>query len=182
MQIEQEDYDKCIAYTTRNAKGGKAPFAWELSYRFGPRVSGCARITAEDVYLDVNGRFGFGQIRFCEKGNRERMVDIRTVEDRDFIENLIKANSKGEPLIGIKDGSINRALNRTLTALGLKSKYPKTSIHGLRKLYAGRCWDDNCANGLTYMENVMYVNKQLGHGVLRNVRLLKVYVTHMEKY
>lgn len=110
------------------------------------------------------------------------MVDIRSKDDRDFLERLIEGKEPNERLVGIKEDSINKALNRALTALGIKDWYPKTSTHGLRKLYAGKCWDENRANGMSYMQNVEEVNRQLGHGIRRNVRLLKAYVTHLEKY
>jgi len=182
MQIEQHDYEKCLAYATRPGKSSKAVIAWQIAVRFGPRVSGCESVTVGDVRLDLKGRHGYGKIRFCEKGKRERLVDIRTENDRKFLEDLIRGKSPDEQLVGITEGAINKALNRTLGALSLKSKYPQTSVHGLRKLYAGRCWDDNRASGMSYMDNVMYVNFQLGHDVLRNVRLLKIYVPHLEKY
>jgi len=182
MQIEQEDYEKCLAHATRPGTRGRSHIAFELSYRFGPRVSGCETTKVRDVMLDQKGQFGYGEIRFKEKGNRIRLVDIRTEDDRKFLENLIRGRNPEEALVGIKEGSINKALNRTLTEIGLKSKYPYTSIHGLRKCFTSRCWDSNRRNGVSYMDNVEDCNFQLGHGIRRNVRLLKVYVAHMEKY
>jgi len=181
MQIEREDYERCLAYATRPGTRRRAHIGWELSVRFGPRASGCGSVKVSDVRLDLKGRFGFGRIRFCEKGKRLRLVAVRTEDDRKLLEDLSRGRDPDELLVGITDDAINKALNRTLKALGLKSKYPYTSIHGLRKLFAGRCWDANRAE-LSYMENVMDVNKQLGHGVLRNVKLLRVYVPHLEKY
>jgi len=183
MQIEVEDYEKCLAYATRPGTRSPAHIGWELSVRFGPRISGTGSVRVKDVRLDLKGKFGFGKIVFCEKGNRTRFVDVRSELDRTFLEDLIKDKHHDDLLVGITDTAINKALNRTLHALGLKStKYPHTSVHGLRKLFAGRCWDSNRANNVSYYDNVEDVNFQLGHGILRNVKLLKVYVPHLEKY
>jgi len=182
MQIEVEDYEKCLAYATRPGAKSPAYIGWELSVRFGPRISGTGSVRVRDVRLDLNGKFGFGKIVFCEKGNRTRFTDVRSEDDRKFLEELIRGRAPDELLVGITDTAINKALNRTLHALGLKHKYPQTSVHGLRKLFAGRCWDENRANKVSYYDNVEDVNFRLGHGILRNVKLLKVYVPHLEKY
>ena len=117
-----------------------------------------------------------------EKGGRKRTIDIRTADDREFLENLAKGKPPGTPLVGIRTDAINKALNRAMKELGMKSKYPNTSVHGLRKLYAQRCWDDNRKNGMSYKDNVAYLNLQLGHSASRGLQVLSIYVERMEKY
>ena len=181
-QIELEDYLSCMAYATRPGTSSKAPIAWELSARFGPRVSGASKATVSDVYLGDEGMFGLGQLHVNEKGGRDRMIDVRTLEDREFLENLVRGKTPDTLLVGITAGAVNKALNRTMEALGMKDKYPETRVHGLRKLYAQRCWDDNRRNGMSYKDNVAYVNLQLGHSATRDTKVLRVYVTTFEVY
>ena len=181
-QIELEDYEACLAHATKPGKRSRAPIGWEITRRFGPRVSGDESLTVRDVRLDKKGRFGFGQLHVCEKGGRHRMIDIRTADDREFLEKCIAGKKPDDPLVGIKADAINRAMNRTMKALGMKEKYEDTSVHGLRKLFAQSCWDSNRENGVSYKENVSYLNLQLGHSASRDVALLRVYVCNLEKY
>lgn len=181
-QIELEDYKKCLAYATRPGTTNKAHIAWVLTVRFGCRVSGDADVTVGDVRFNRPGNYGFGQLHVCEKGGRSRYIDIRTANDREFLEGLIAGKSVDEHIVGIKADSINKTLNRTLKALDMKCKYPNTSAHALRKLYAQTCWDENRKAGMSYSKNVAYLNSQLGHGAHRDVQLLRKYVTKLEKY
>ena len=181
-QIELDDYKKCLAHATRPGTTNKAYIAWELTFRFGCRVSGDADVTVGDIHFDKPGKYGHGQLHVREKGGRSRFIDIRTANDKEFLQNLAEGKSTDEHLVGIKADSINKTLNRTLKALGLKSKYPETSVHALRKLYAQNCWDENRKTGMSYKDNVAYMNSQLGHGANRDVQLLQKYVTGLEKY
>jgi hypothetical protein len=91
----------------------------------------------------------------------------------------IGGKEPGDQLVGIDKGSINKVLNRTMTSLGLKSKYPKTGEHSIRKLYAQTCWDNCRSRGMSVKQAKAYANEQLGHIQKHDDALLYIYVRDM---
>jgi len=179
QQMSQGDFEDIMAYITRNKSRSKAVAALELSARFGLRVEGTSRIRPQNVHLDAAGFWGFGTIDITEKGNRKRIIDVKSEADRKFIEDLVKNKPADAPLVPIQKDSVNKFLNRTMMTLGMKTKYPETSIHSIRKMYAQETWDQYRNAGHTWDEALRYVNRQLGHGEERNRTLLGVYVKDM---
>ena len=132
------------------------------------------------MHLDDESEWGFGTIDITEKGRRNRIIDIKSMNDLVFIKDAIQGKALDEPLVPIYKDSINKFLNRTMKKVGIKPKYPVTSIHSIRKMYAQETWDQcRTQDKLTWNEALEYVNLQLGHGEKRNKTLLAVYVKNM---
>ena len=182
VRYEKADFESCVDYIKNNTKSD----AWkaiELSGRFGLRVEGCEKITANMVNLDAPGRYGFGQIELykengkgIEKGGRPRIIDIRTASDADFIRGLCNGKTTHDRLVGLSSSRINGALGYAKNELGLKEKYHYSGIHGCRKMWAQNMWDSNKREGMSFGQNVRYCNNQLGHGDNRGVRGISAYI------
>jgi len=179
QQMQREDFQLIQAYIRENKIRSQGAIAIELSARFGLRVEGTARIKARNVHLDEKGYWGFGTIDITEKGNRRRIIDIKNASDRKYIAGLITGKLPEEHLVPIKKDSVNKFLYRVMIKIGLKEKYPETSIHSIRKMYAQETWDNCRKQGYTWEQALRYVNRQLGHGEERNKQLLGVYVKEM---
>jgi len=179
QQMQREDFNKIMSHITRTKSRSRAITALELSARFGLRVEGTSRIRPTNIHLDTPGLWGYGTIDITEKGNRRRIIDIKTQADREFLKSLIQGKPPDTPLVLIQKDSVNKYLNRTMTAIGIKERYPETSIHSIRKMYAQETWDNCRRQGHSWDEALRYVNRQLGHGEERNKALLGVYVKEM---
>lgn len=179
QQMSREDFSAIIKWMTRPAGRSLAYIACELSARFGHRVAGAADAIVEHIHFDKPGRYGFGQVYIREKGGRPRYVDIKSLDDRQFLQKLTEGKSPGDKLVGIKKDSINKQINRAMTALGLKKYYPETSEHSIRKMYAQETWDQARNSGMSRSDAIRYCNEQLGHSATRDVSLLKRYVHNM---
>ncbi len=154
--MDKEDLIKVLAYG-RSHCTSKAVSAIDICYRFGLRDAEAARLKVKDVDLQK------GTLHVIGKGGRHRTLPIRQ-EDRQILEKLCKGKNVGDSLFDIKAASINQQLNRILKKLGLKSKYPLTSIHAIRKLKAQELWDQKAKTGCTKKEAMNYVSQYLGHG------------------
>lgn len=179
QQMTNEDFEALINWAKRPEAKSVAFIGWELSARFGYRVSGAARARVKDINLENTGKFGFGQIHIIEKGARHRDVDIRSKEDREFIEEIIADRHPDDKLVGITADSIDRHLYRAMDVLRMKDRYPVTAEHSIRKLYAQSLWYQCRAAGMTRKECIGYCNEQLGHNRTRDVQLLNLYVHDM---
>ena len=179
QQMQREDYEMLLDYIRINKLTSKAIPALELTARFGLRVDGVSKIKFRNVHLDAKGLWGFGTIDITEKGNRHRVINIKSENDRKYIEGLIEGKASDDRLVPIKKDSVNRFLNRIMTKTGIKEKYPETSIHSIHKMYAQETWDNYRDKGYSCDDALRYVNRQLGHGEERNKTLLGVYVKNM---
>ena len=178
QQMQREDYDLLMDYIQSHNLKSKAIPALQISTMFGLRVEGTSRIKVRNVHLDAKGLWGFGTVDITEKGNKDRTIDIKSKDDRKVIEGLIKGKAPEDRLIPIKKDSVNKFMNRIMTKVGIKEKYPETSIHSFRKMYAQETWGQY-RKGHDWDEALRYVNRQLGHGEERNKTLLAVYVKNM---
>ena len=179
QQMQPEDYELIMDYIWESGSKSKAIPALKLSRMFGLRVEGTVRIKVCNVHLDVKGLWGFGTVDITEKGKKRRIIDIKSEDDRNFIERLIEGKLPEDRLVPLQKGSVNKFLNRVMGDVGIKEKYPETSIHSIRKLYAQETWDNFRGNNHSWDEALRYVNRQLGHGEERNKQLLAVYVKNM---
>jgi len=180
--FDRADYNKILEHgkSTRS----EAWKAWELSARFGLRVEGCEKITANMVNLDVQGKYGFGQIELryqdsrkgIEKGGRARVIDIRTSDDAAFIKSLCNGKAPSDRLIGLKRGTINNELNKAKIACKISNAYVYSGVHGIRKMWAQNLWNTNKVENMSYRENIRYCNNQLGHGDKRGIPGIKAYI------
>ena len=179
QQMTREDYDLLMDYIRVKKLRSKAIPALQIGAMLGLRVEGTSRMMVRNVHLDVKGLWGFGTVDITEKGSRRRTIDIKSENDRKFIERMIEGKAPDEFLVPIKKDSVNKFLYRVMTAVGIKDKYPETSIHSVRKMYAQETWDNYRKKDYDWDQALRYVNRQLGHGQERNKQLLGVYVKNM---
>jgi len=179
QQMRREDFEMLMEYIRKTGSKSKAVAALELSTMFGLRAEGTSRMKVRNVHLDKKGLWDLGTIDITEKGNRHRIIDIKSENDRKVIEKMIEGKSPDDRLVPIKKDSVNKFLNRIMKTTGIKEKYPETSIHSFRKMYAQETWDNCREKDHSLDEALRYVNRQLGHGEERNKPLLAVYVKNM---
>ena len=179
QQMQREDYNLLMDDIRDTKSTSEAVPALQIAVMFGLRVEGTAKIKAGNVHLDETGFWGFGTVDINEKGNRDRTIDIRSEADRKIIEGMIEGKESDDRLVPIQKGSVNKFINRRMKKIGIKEKYPETSIHSFRKLYAQETWDDCRNKGFDFDKTVQYVNRMLGHGEERNKQLLSIYVKNM---
>jgi integrase len=166
QMMDKLDLEKVMEYGYRNCTS-KAIAAIDLAYRFGLRAYEASHLRVKDV--DLN------KMRLCVtgKGGRIRYLQI-CAKDIDLLKSLC-TKTQNEKLIGIKANSINQQLNRILKKLGLKKKYPVSSIHAIRKLKAQEIWDEKRNQGWNKKETMNYVASYLGHGKGR-YDIINIYV------
>ena len=182
QQMSRRDYAKIMGYAQRAGAWSRAPVAWELSARFGLRVAEAADIRADNVHLDECGKWGRGYIDIWGKGKRYRKIDIRTKEDRDYIIKTTVNKNPETKIVGLKKDAINAQLERVMKTLKLKSKYPVTGVHSIRKLYSQETfrWVQQ-EKKMTEKEAAKYVNNQLGHSEERDEDLLAINVKDVKR-
>lgn len=154
--MDKDDLIRVLNYGYKNSTS-KAIAAIDLCYRFALRDSEVAKLKVKDV------NFEQGSLHTTGKGGRHRELAIKT-NDVAVLKKLCQDKADQDNLVGIKADSINQQLNRILTKLELKSKYPLTSIHAIRKLKAQELWTQKREEGLTKKDTMNYVSQYLGHG------------------
>jgi len=179
QQMTREDYDLLMDYIRVKKLRSKAIPALQIGAMFGLRVEGTAKIKVCNVHLDAKGLWGFGTVDINEKGDRNRTIDIKSEADRKVIEGFIAGKAPKDRLVPILKDSVNKFINRTMKKVGIKEKYPATSIHSFRKMYAQETWNQYRKKDRSPDDALRYVNRQLGHGDERNKTLLAVYVKDM---
>ena len=117
------------------------------------------------------------------KGNRDRQIviagqGVKTLAD-------IKAAAiPGERILSCKSGSLQKSLNRHMSALvdgaggSLKDFYKHTSYHSIRKNFAQKQFDFYRQNH-TRQESLDFVSRQLGHNAGRDLATLQRYVSNI---
>jgi integrase len=152
----KQDLKKVIAYGYKNCTSQAIP-AIDLCYRFGLRDSEVASLKVSCI------DFGKNSLHVIGKGGRHRYIEIKR-DDVGVLKKLCEGKSKEDKLIAIKADSVNQQINRILKKLNLKSKYPLTSIHAIRKLKAQELWSEKRELGWSKKDTMNFVSEYLGHG------------------
>jgi len=153
--MTKEDYAK-ISEHIKNSKSKAVP-AIQLCRNYGLRACEVARLKISSVNLKKK------ELEVLGKGGRLRYLSIRP-KDVPLFKSLIEGKPRNDKLIGIKQGSIQTFLNRTMDKVGIKNKYPKTGIHAIRKMRAQEEYDKVRAQGYSKREAMDHVSQFLGHG------------------
>lgn len=165
-----QDFQKLENYFSRCSTSAKT--AIQLTARVGLRVSECVKLQGRDIDLKNN------IIHVQDgKGGRSRDVPIR-VEDKAYFADLKANTADMERVCPVRPDSINKALNRALNAIELKSKYKDTGIHCIRKMYAQREFGRCRAEGKPIKQSLGEVSVLLGHGKDR-LELMQQYVLNI---
>lgn len=108
--------------------------AIEITARSGLRVNECACLRGRDIDTE---KWTLYVSREGAKNGRSRTLEIRP-EDRAYYADLKARAGDGYVCGGIKADSINRRIRDRMQRLGISSKYPKSTEHAVRKMYAQR--------------------------------------------
>lgn len=154
--MDSKDLERIRSFG-ENYSNSKAVIAIELAARYGLRVSEISALRLESVNLTDM------KLRVCGKGGKTRYLEIKE-EDREFFQKICDNKQPRQNLVGIRPDSINQYLNRTMTKLGIKDKYPLTGVHAIRKLVAQNMWYRLRDSGLSKQETMNRISVYLGHG------------------
>jgi len=138
--MDKNDFLQVLDYGYKHCTS-KGVVGIDLCYRFALRDSEVARLKVKDI--DFYNR----KIHVVGKGGRHRLLSIKD-DDEELLLKMCEGKSDEDSLVGIKADSVNQQLNRILKKLGLKDKYPLTSIHAIRKLKAQELWTEKRKSGL----------------------------------
>lgn len=170
MEMERPDIEKLHKSFKADSLGWRAI---SLEIACGARVEGLTKLTPGDISIISPD---FAQISIHgEKGGRDRVVDVRGSQNIERLERIKDTIPERERICPVKPQSLNRSICRHLQELGLKEKYPLTSVHAMRKAWAQNTYDQYRQTH-TKLETVQYVNEQLGHSAERDQALLDRYV------
>lgn len=137
----------------------EAKKAVEICARCGLRAKEISRLHSSCINLDK----GVIEVREGAKNGRNRDVPIRP-QDRLYFEQL-KAETQGQYVCkGVSEDSLNKGIRRVMECIGIADKYPDTSIHAIRKMYATERMEEERKNNQGERKAWEVVQHELGHG------------------
>lgn len=152
----------------RTTEGKKAV---EIAYRCGLRSKEIARLHSSCINTDK----WVLEVREGAKNGRDRDVPIRE-RDRAYFANL-KAETAGDYVChGVSEESLNKAVRRALSEIGLSEKYRDSTIHAIRKAYATERMMEERQNQDDERKAWEVVQQELGHGNRFRQNLYNTYV------
>lgn len=145
--------------------------ALEITSRTGLRVSEVAWLKPENINLEKN----VIEVRHAKNG-RYRDVPIRS-HDRGYFKEL-KADTSNRAYItnGVQAESLNKAIRRAMDKVGISEKYPNSTDHAIRKMYARERFMQELNRGLDKNAAWGVVQQELGHGAEHRQELFNTYV------
>ena len=170
-----------IRNSIRDSGRSGAWIAMEITARTGLRVRGCHWLSGKDIDLEKN------TVYVCKEGaknGRARTVPIRP-QDREFFK-WLKERTPVDRIFRMRNGkvlkpeSIDSTIRRHMEKLGLSHKYPKSTEHTIRKMYAQERMVElrgplPLPDRKAEMRAFDILSAELGHGANRT-DLYKVYV------
>lgn len=169
MAITTDDYGQLRAVMRRSTT--RANIALDISEAYGLRVREAASLRVCHIDLDsLKLRITKGP-----KGGRDRVLDIdpRHVP---MLRRLIEGKARSDLVVGIRSGSVNKAIARAMKAAGLREKYPVSNNHAVRKMAACEYYRELRAQGFDPRAAADRVGRWLGHGPHRWELLRKYYL------
>lgn len=145
--------------------------ALEIACRCGLRSKEIARLHSDCINLDK----WVLEVREGAKNGKSRDVPIRP-QDRAYFADLKAQTAGGYVCKGVTEESLNRGIRRALKDADLSDKYPNSTIHAIRKMYAGERMQEEREKGLSERQAWSIVQAELGHGNQYRQALYNVYV------
>jgi integrase len=185
--MEQADFDRISSKLCEK----ETPTGWmalHISARCGLRVNEAACLKGARINLTKH----VIEIREGAKGGKPRDVPIRP-QDMQFFANLKNRFGDGY-LFSHPDGthyradSLNKPIRDAIHELGLNDKYDRTTIHSVRKMWAGERLREEISRlgGGTDKKTILKawgrVEKELGHEDMFRRDLYNTYVRHAVKF
>ena len=168
--MSRDDYERlreCLS-----ERRGEAIRAVEITGRTGLRVREVACLRTERINTDK----WCLEVREGAKNGRYRDVPIRS-EDRDYFRALKgECERLGRDYVtnGVQPDSLNRGIRRAMKDLNIADKYPLTTDHAIRKMYAQERVQEEMRTGCDQRTAWNRVIGELGHGEDRT-ELMKTY-------
>ena len=170
VTMSREHYNRILDRSAEMKSRSLAPIAIELAGRFGMRVAETTKLQPRDIDIE-NMTLHIHE----SKGRRSRDISIRE-EDVPFLRRISEGKQMNKNIVTIKEGSVNKYLERAQISLGIREEYKKskTSIHSIRKMRAQEIYRE-ALRYMTKKEALAVVNGFLGHGA-RRFDTTKVYL------
>ena len=149
----------------------------------GCRASEIVKLTGNSIEICNSSSAIVHIVR--SKGGRDRDIKITNPESVRALANIKATVRDGERIVPCKSGSIQKSINRHMTALrgssggSMKSEYSNTGFHAIRKNFAQREFDKVRQSGCSRQESLDHVSKQLGHGSGRDLATLQRYISNI---
>lgn len=152
----------------------EARYALEITGRCGARIEEAAGLKVEGIRTDT----WVLELREGCKNGRERDVPIREQDRVYFTALKEECERKGRTYVcnGVKSRSLDTAIRRVMRELGLSDKYPKTTDHAARKMWARERMAEERPRCHSEVEAWERVQVELGHGDKSRQNLYAVYV------
>ncbi len=170
--MDRQDYERI---RDRLLEGrSEARYAIEITGRCGARIEEAAGLKVDGIRTDTWTL----ELREGCKNGRERDVPIRE-QDRPYFAALKKeCELKGRLYVcnGVKSRSLDTAIRRVMRELGLSDKYPKTTDHAARKMWARERMAEERPRCRSEIEAWERVQVELGHGDKSRKQLYETYV------
>lgn len=176
----------------QRANGSQAWRGVEVGRWTGMRINEVAHLKVENIHLqpdkgDTRDRWGFGYVHVLKgpqggaKGGRERYIAIPTQEAQEALKTAIRGLSGDAYVVtntktgGMVDpDTISASMDRAMQALGIKDTYKGDKMHGCRKAWAQKVYDQLRHEGNNRQQAKAITNELLGHSGDREV--IKRYV------
>lgn len=148
----------------------------------GCRASEIVRLKPEHIDI-MSSNFATVFIK-GGKGNLDRTIKICDPQDVKTLAKIKASARVGERLVSCKVGSIQKSLNRHMSALpgsnggSMKAEFQFSGYHAIRKNFAQREFDRYRKNH-TRQQSLDFVSRQLGHGAGRDLATLQRYVANI---
>ena len=162
--------------------GSSGHTAVTLASVAGCRASEIVRLKPEHIEVKSSS---FATVFICGgKGNRDRTIQIHDPKGVKALDEIKTSAATGERLVPCKVGSIQKSLNRHMSALpgsnggSMKVDFQFSGYHAIRKNFAQREYDRYRQNH-TRQESLDFVSRQLGHGAGRDLATLQRYISNI---
>lgn len=149
----------------------EAKTALEIAARTGLRSKEIARLHSDCINLEKM----VVEVREGAKNGKYRDVPIREADRAYFLD--LKERTKGQYVCkGVSEESLNKGIRRALDAIGKSDKYPDSTIHAIRKMYATERMQELREEGKNERAAWGIVQQELGHGSRFRQKLYNTYV------
>ena len=167
IQMDFKDYKTLLSSYKKGSTGYNALY---FCYSFGCRREELAKLKVKDLMFSKNGAI----LKIVDgKGKKSRVVTC-SHSNLEYFKELKNTMGENERIIPINKESITKNVRLHLKQTGLSSKYEKTCIHSLRKLFAQTSYN-NFRQNMSKKDALNLVSKNLGHGENR-LNLMQRYV------
>ena len=195
MPIPLHQSAEIVAVMREKAQRANGSQAWrgvEVGRWAGMRINEVAHLKVGNIHLqpdegDTRDRWGYGYVHVLKgptggaKGGRERFIPIPSPEGHEAIKKAIEGLSADDYVVissrtggMVEADTIAATMERAMRALGIADTYKGDKMHGCRKAWAQKVYDQLRHEGNNRQQAKAITNELLGHSGDREV--IKRYV------